>query len=189
MKVIFLAMIVLFSSSCSSLPNKDFVELGAVSFSDAYDLSRQKYRQWGYDGTGRGINFDWIPVSGIYSGSVAEFSGLKLGDYIVKIDDHRVSIFCSYSFSKYRCYGPNLKLPRIGVEGVYPKYSLNIPKNIETITVLRSDPKSKKFIEAVVESNFVKLRGGKGISLQIKHSSEIKKFRSLMDEIRKKIVP
>jgi hypothetical protein len=186
MKVIFLAMIVLFSSSCSSLPKNDFVGLGIVSFSDGYDLSRQKYRQWGYDGTGQGINFDWIPVSGIYSESVAKFSGLKLGDYIVKIDDKRVSIFCSYSFSKYRCYGPNLELPRIGVEGVYPKYSLNIPKTSMIITVFRSDPKSKKFIEAVVESNFVKLRGGKEISLQIKHSNDIKKFRSLMDEIRKK---
>ena len=110
MKVFFLTATVLFIISCSSMAKKDFVGLGVVSFSDAYDLSREEYRQWGYDGTGRGINFDWIPVSGIYSGSVAEFSGLKLGDYIVKIDDHRVSIFCSYSFSKYRS-----------------KYSINLP--------------------------------------------------------------
>mgnify|MGYP003985646215 FL=1 len=186
MKVFFLTATVLFIISCSSMAKKDFVGLGVVSFSDAYDLSREEYRQWGYDGTGQGIKFNWIPVSGIHSGSVAEFSGLKLGDYLVKIDDYRVSIFCSYSFGKYSCHGPNLELPRAGIEGVYPKYSLNIPKNIETIKVLRSDPKSKKFIEAVVESNFVKLRGGKEISLPIKHSNDINKFRSLMDEIRKK---
>jgi hypothetical protein len=81
----------------------------------------------GGDGSGRGVDFSWIPVSRIKPESLAEFSGIRVGDYIVKIDDHRVGVFCHYSFNQYVCNSPHMELQRIGVEGLFPKYTYQIP--------------------------------------------------------------
>ena len=84
----------------------------------------------GYDGSGRGVDFSWIPVSRIKPESLAEFSGIRVGGYIVKIDDHRVGVFCHYSFNQYVCNSPHLALQRIGVEGLFPTYSYQIHQQL-----------------------------------------------------------
>ncbi len=166
---------------------KEFVEFGIVSFSDKNDPGRLIYRSWGYDGSGRGVNFNWIPVSRLKPKSLAAFSGIRVGDYIVKIDDYSAGVFCHYSSNQYVCNSPHLELQRIGVEGgFFPKYSYKIPSTSKTMTVLRSE--SRNSVKAVSSGApyRVKLKGGKEISIQIKKSGDVKKFKSLMDEIRNK---